>query len=348
MPWSELYDCMISNGSSTCDTLSDSEYFRALARRWSGVQISRSFWTSTTWSDNRRSHEEMLPDTHWRLCWNMIIQHHPKHRGVQFPRHSTSIPHVIWVMSYSTTRRIASQHLHLGAAALWDCFFDATSNMLITQYMLDIFRYLVHPCSCMFIVHILLSFQKHLVSWVGLFLPGFPAFGSSASKTSLRSAVLAVSNLAFNWRSNKNYSNCFGTKRTHKQHINQSSDFFCCWGSEMFGTQYIFYVPGISINFIWLAPLQGNLVQPKSGKTTAWRKRLPSVSWANSATSVDTTARHGCGTLAFHGLSWLTWQLQVPPILFVLPTLSHLHVREHPSEALGSSLRHVGPSLKLR
>lgn len=216
MSWSELYDCMISNGSSTCDTLSDSEYFRALARRWSGVQISRSFWTSTTWSDNRRSHEEMLPDTHWRLCWNMIIQHHPKHRGVQFPRHSTSIPHVIWVMSYSTTRRIASQHLHLGAAALWDCFFDATSNMLITQYMLDIFRYLVHPCSCMFIVHILLSFQKHLVSWVGLFLPGFPAFGSSASKTSLRSAVLAVSNLAFNWRSNKNYSNCFGTKRTHK------------------------------------------------------------------------------------------------------------------------------------
>lgn len=129
--WSELYDCMISNGSSTCDTLSDSEYFRALARRWSGVQISRSFWTSTTRSDNSRSHEEMLPDTHWRLCWNMIIQHHPKHRGVQFPRHSTSIPHVIWVMSYSTTRRIASQHLHLVAAALWECFFDATSNMLI-------------------------------------------------------------------------------------------------------------------------------------------------------------------------------------------------------------------------
>ena len=62
--WSELYDCMMSNGSSTCDTPSDSEYFRALARRWSGVQMSRSFWTSKTWSDNSRSHEEMLPDTH--------------------------------------------------------------------------------------------------------------------------------------------------------------------------------------------------------------------------------------------------------------------------------------------
>lgn len=85
-------------------------------------------------------------------------------------------------------------------------------------------------------------------------------------------------------------------------------------------------------------------MQPKSEKTAAWRKRLPSVSWANSATSVDTTAR----TLAFHSLSWLTWQLQVPPILFVLPTLSHLHVRERPSEALGSLLHHVGPSLKLR